>query len=118
MNDTQLAQHGELHVPVSQGAIGQIGPIAGIVTHQIGSGDNAQNAIIYRTIMWCFITGGALSAAFAHFLLKESTSHMSEVKDLWSIFVPLITLALGYIFGKWISNLLFRGPPVSAVEIQ
>lgn len=96
-----VAPPGELHAPVSQSAGGHIGPIAGTIAHQIGSGDNAQNAIVYRTILWCFAVGGLLSAAvLIHAFLRESASPMSPVKDVWSIFAPIVTLALGYLFGK------------------
>ena len=102
MNEPQVAtQQGELHVPVSQGPGGHLGPLAGIVAQQIGSGDNAQNAIVYRTILWCFVAGGALSlAVFVYAFVKEPATPLSGVKDVWSIFAPIITLALGYLFGK------------------
>lgn len=75
--------------------------IPGIVTKQIGSGEHAQNSIVYKTIAWSFIGGGLLSAASVVWAFCQ---HMpisySEIKDVWSIFAPLITLALGYLFGK------------------
>jgi hypothetical protein len=86
-------------VPDTAGAITV--PIPGTVTQQIGSGEHAQNSIVYRTILWSFIGGGLLSgASVAIALVKGSSSVLSEVKDVWSIFAPLITLALGYLFGK------------------
>jgi hypothetical protein len=95
-------QQGELHTPsLAQPSGAQLTPIAGTVTHQIGTGDNAQNAIVYRTILWSFVAGGIFSlAAFGHAVLKSSPSPLSEIKDVWAIFAPLITLALGYLFGK------------------
>lgn len=102
MNEQQVAMpQGELRAPDVPAPAGHIGPIAGTVTQQIGSGDNAQNAIVYRTIFWCFVAGGVLSlAAFGHALFKDSTTPLAGVKDVWSIFAPIITLALGYLFGK------------------
>ena len=92
---------GVLQAPTINPPPGQLAPIPGVVTQQIGSGDHAQNAIVYRTILWSFSAGGLLSAAaFAHALLKGTASPLGEVKDVWSIFAPLITLALGYLFGK------------------
>ena len=92
---------GVLQVPFINPPPGSIAPIPGLVTQQIGSGDHAQNAIVYRTILWSFAAGGLLSlAAYAHALLKGTASPLGEVKDIWSIFAPLITLALGYLFGK------------------
>lgn len=86
-------------VPDTTGAITV--PIPGSVTQQIGSGEHAQNSIVYRTILWSFIGGGSLSVASVVLAFaKGSPSALSDVKDVWSIFAPLITLALGYLFGK------------------
>jgi hypothetical protein len=93
---------GELHAPSTPSAEGSIAvPIPGAVTQQIGSGEHAQNSIVYRTILWSFIGGGLLSAASVVIALhRGSPSVLDEVKDIWAIFAPLITLALGYLFGK------------------
>lgn len=93
---------GEVVAPTAPTAAGTIAvPIPGVVTQQIGSGEHAQNSIVYRTILWSFIGGGALSTATVVIALaKGSASVFAEVKDIWSIFAPLITLALGYLFGK------------------
>jgi len=83
--------------------LGQVSAVSftGAVAQQIGSGENAHNAIVYKTILWCFIAGGALSAAaFAHAWYKDSATPMNGVKDVWAIFAPMVTLALGYMFGK------------------
>ena len=103
MNDqTQMPEaQGELHTPALQPPQGSLLPIVGAVTQQIGSGEHAQNSIVYRTILWSFIGGGLLSAASISIsLYAGKPSPMGEIKELWSIFVPLITLALGYLFGK------------------
>ena len=93
---------GEVRVPnlnATQGSIST--PIPGAVTQQIGSGEHALNSIVYRTILWSFIGGGLLSTAIvAIALTRGSTSPFTDVKEVWSIFAPLITLALGYLFGK------------------
>jgi hypothetical protein len=100
-----LEQHeakGEIRVPSLNSTEGSIStPIPGAVTKQIGSGEHALNSIVYRTILWSFIGGGLLSAAMVAIgLVRGSTSTFPEVKEVWSIFAPLITLALGYLFGK------------------
>lgn len=96
------ASSGEVRAPslgATQGSIST--PIPGAVTQQIGSGEHAQNSIVYRTILWSFVGGGLLSAAsVAIALTRGSTAPFAEIKDVWSIFAPLITLALGYLFGK------------------
>jgi hypothetical protein len=96
------AIEGELYAPAAPAAAGAITvPIPGAVTQQIGSGEHAQNSIVYRTILWSFIGGGVLSAASIVIALnKGSATALGEIKDIWSIFAPLITLALGYLFGK------------------
>jgi hypothetical protein len=104
MNDRveSSAVEGELLAPSAPAAAGAIAvPIPGAVTQQIGSGEHAQNSIVYRTILWSFLGGGILSAASVVIaLVKGNASALSEIKDIWSIFAPLITLALGYLFGK------------------
>ena len=93
---------GEVRVPSLNATQGSIStPIPGAVTQQIGSGEHALNSIVYQTILWSFIGGGLLSAAVvAVALTRASTTPFADVKDIWSIFAPLITLALGYLFGK------------------
>lgn len=99
--DTQTVE-GEVHAPSVPSTSGSIAvPIPGAVTQQIGSGEHAQNSIVYRTILWSFVGGGLLSlASIVIALCKGSPSALTELKDIWSIFAPLITLALGYLFGK------------------
>ena len=76
-------------------------PIPGVVTQMIGSGEHAQNSIVYRTILWSFIGGGLLSGASVVIALtRGSATPFGDVKDVWAIFAPLITLSLGYLFGK------------------
>jgi ABC-type iron transport system FetAB permease component len=92
---------GAVHVPVNTAPSGHITPIPGVVTKLIGSGDHAQNAIVYRTILWSFLLGGIFSAAsFLYAAYRGAPSPLSELKEVWSIFGPFITLALGYVFGK------------------
>ena len=75
--------------------------LPGVITKQIGSGDHAQNSIVYRTIVWSFVAGASLSVAcFAYAAWKGAEDPMKPVKDVWAIFGPIITLALGYVFGK------------------
>lgn len=104
MNDAveKFGPKGEVRVPSFNSTERSIStPIPGAVTQQIGSGEHAQNSIVYRTILWSFTGGGLLSAAaVAIALTNGSTTPFAEIKDVWSIFAPLITLALGYVFGK------------------
>lgn len=92
---------GEVVMPPLPQPQATIAPIPGALAQHIGSGEHAQNSIVYRTILWSFIGGGALSAAsIVIACVGGKPSPLAEVKEVWSIFAPLITLALGYIFGK------------------
>ncbi|MCL6305595.1 hypothetical protein QQL38_14310 [Pseudomonas syringae] len=79
-------------------------PVDGHYTKQIGSGENARNSFIYITIRWSFITAAVTSTAvyIKCFAVPEVgvPELIDSVKGVWSIFIPIITLALGYSFGK------------------
>jgi len=75
--------------------------MTGKITHNIGTGENAKNSIVWMTITWSF----GIAAVLSIFLLILGAWHnefkfIDEIKSVWSIFAPLITLALGYAFGK------------------
>jgi len=75
--------------------------IAGKITENIGSGENAKNSIVWMTITWSFFTAGIISLLlFSLVVADKDFKYIDEIKSVWSIFVPLITLALGYAFGK------------------
>ncbi|MCK9431425.1 MAG: hypothetical protein PHV17_06505 [Candidatus Omnitrophica bacterium] len=76
--------------------------IVGKISERIGTGAHAQTAIVWETIIvsfvvGCFLTLAVLIAAW----LKIITVSMEDIKILWStVFVPIITVSLGYIFGR------------------
>lgn len=79
--------------------------IPGKITETIGSGENAKDTFIYLTLKWSFYTGVILTAfvvANNWFFVenKKVPNIMDDLKGCWGIVVPLITLALGYAFGK------------------
>ncbi|MEA3233205.1 hypothetical protein OP492_00865 [Pseudomonas mosselii] len=75
--------------------------MAGKITHNIGTGENAKNSIVWMTITWSFGIAGLLSLLlFVVAAICGDLKFIDEVKTVWSIFAPLITLALGYAFGK------------------
>lgn len=76
--------------------------IPGKITETIGSGKHAQAAIEWQTIKWSFIAGSAFSGAFFLFawLVGKKEAPIDGIKMIWSVFIPIITLALGYMFGK------------------
>jgi hypothetical protein len=98
----QIPPTGELRAPPSTvGPQGHFAPVIGTVAHVIGTGEHAQTAIVYTVVKWCFALGAVLSVIFVAVpLLRGHAVAVADVKDVWSIFGPLITLALGYLFGK------------------
>ena len=79
--------------------------LAGKVTNTLGSGDNAKNSIIYLTIKYAFITGSIISTLvvinYWFFRQNEKVPDFTgDIKIIWEIIIPIITLALGYAFGK------------------
>lgn len=82
--------------------------IVGKITEQIGTGDNAKNSIIWITIRWSFTIALGITILLLIFLgfayYNENNSEISELKkfilSIWAIFTPIITLSLGYAFGR------------------
>ena len=70
----------------------------------IGTGTNAINAIVWIIIRWVLIIGGLVTLALFLRPIYCSSDYpgslVEDVKATWSIFLPIVTLALGYIFGK------------------
>ncbi|WP_410952337.1 hypothetical protein [Pseudomonas sp. S1(2024)] len=76
----------------------------GVYTKIIGSGENAKDTFVYIVIVWSFIVGSVISSAIyvkSYFAPMDSGGDLVALfKDVWGIFFPIITLALGYSFGK------------------
>jgi tellurite resistance protein TehA-like permease len=74
---------------------------SGRIAETIGTGDNAKNSIVWMTITWSFCIASMLSLLFfALVVCYKDFNYIDNIKSVWSIFVPIITLALGYAFGK------------------
>lgn len=77
----------------------------GKITGTIGTGDNAKNSIVYLTIKWAFIAATIISGfvVLNNWFFRENEKvpdFMSDLETVWKIVIPIITLALGYAFGK------------------
>lgn len=80
----------------------------GVINAQIGTGDNAKDSFVWMTLIACFWIAGIMSFfvflfyanAFSRKEITEINAITGAMKDVWSIFTPIITLALGYAFGK------------------
>lgn len=83
------------------GASGGFTEMPGTLTGKMGTGDNAKNSIVWMVITWSFSIASALSLLFFSLVVcYKDFDYMENIKSVWSIFVPLITLALGYAFGR------------------
>lgn len=84
------------------------GFLPGTIAQQIGTGEHARDSFIWMTLKYCFYLGAIFSIcimlAYFHFVFDKSEPDkidiVSALKDVWSIFTPILTLALGYAFGK------------------
>lgn len=79
-------------------------PSEGKIAQTIGGGDNAKNSFIWVTIRWSFLIGAITSLAiYFRPVYCQADLHenlLADIKAVWAIFMPIITLALGYSFGK------------------
>ena len=79
--------------------------LPGKITDIVGSGDNARNTFVYLTLKWSFIAGLIITGLVVlnHWCFRlndKIPDFMGDIKITWGIVVPIITLALGYAFGK------------------
>jgi hypothetical protein len=79
-------------------------PKEGKFAETIGTGENARNSFIWVTIRWSFLIGAITSLAIylrpVYCQLELQGNLLDDIKSAWGIFMPVITLALGYTFGK------------------
>jgi hypothetical protein len=75
--------------------------IVGKIGSHIGTGKNAKDSFIWMTITWSFTIASGLSLLFfIRSFFTETSGLIDSIKDVWTVFIPVITLALGYAFGK------------------
>lgn len=86
----------------------------GQITEILGQGDDAKNSIVYLTLERCFVVGGLITLGLFCYhkcwsfpfiegricAVDEKSELVKDVISIWEIFIPVITLALGYVFGK------------------
>lgn len=75
------------------------------ITETIGRGEDARNSFVYITIKWAFIAGCIITGLIVinHWCFRKEEMIPNITRDIqiiWDIVVPIITLALGYAFGK------------------
>ena len=68
----------------------------------IGKGDQAKDSVVWylitRLVRMSFAVIAVLFAVDIYY--NKGVNCMSVLKDTWSVFAPIITLAMGYLFGK------------------
>lgn len=77
--------------------------VAGKIANHIGTGRNAKDSFIWMTITWSFFIASGISGLLffrSFFIVSADESLLDSIVQIWSVFVPIITLALGYAFGK------------------
>ena len=79
--------------------------LPGRITKTIGRGEDARNSFVYLTLRWAFWIGIVLTTLVVinnwFFDVDYKVPDiMTDISTTWEIVVPLITLALGYAFGK------------------
>lgn len=80
------------------------------ISDHIGKGEEAKNSIVWIIIRWSLIIPSGITALYfitmwiIYALYANPEVQVSQVREnilkIWAIFSPLITLALGYIYGK------------------
>lgn len=96
-------QSGSITGPKKKGSWkSSMGKIAGF----LGTGENAKHAIVYLVIKYAFISGVVASIIVCanNWFFRDSDNQVpnitSDIRIVWEILTPIITLALGYLFGK------------------
>ena len=77
--------------------------LAGKITGHIGTGKNAKDSFIWMTITWSFYIAAGMSVLIyirSFYPVADGENLLDSIINIWSVFVPIITLALGYAFGK------------------
>ena len=80
-------------------------PVLSSITSIIGRGEDAKNSFVYLTIKWAFIAGCLVTilVVINSWIFRENEKVPDfghDIELVWDIVVPIITLALGYAFGK------------------
>lgn len=80
-------------------------PDIGKIPQTIGRGEDAKNSFIYLTLKWSFISGCIITILVVanNWLFRQNEKvpdFVNDIELIWNIIVPVVTLALGYAFGK------------------
>lgn len=68
----------------------------------VGTGRHAQTNIIWYIVSATFVVFSCICSALVVMSIYgyEIKTLLDSIKDIWGVFTPILTLALGYLFGK------------------
>lgn len=78
----------------------------GTISQYLGTGENAKNSIIYLVLKYSFVSAVIITVIIIanYWLFRDHNNKVPDIvgdlKIIWEIVTPIITLALGYAFGK------------------
>ncbi|KWV98921.1 hypothetical protein [Escherichia fergusonii] len=75
---------------------------SGEIAKTIGEGENAKNSIVWKIITYTLYMYSAIIFILCVYDLWNNNGQgcVDIIKETWSTFSPLLTLSLGYMFGK------------------
>lgn len=81
-----------------------------LITARIGKGEDAKNSIIWTIVTWCLAIPACITFLYfvtmwyVLYLFPNPDVHVGAIREhiskIWGVFIPIITLALGYLYGK------------------
>lgn len=80
--------------------------VIGEITNIIGEGDNAKHSIVYLVLKWAFISATIITVLVVinYWFFRDCENKVPAITDdlkiVWEVVIPIITLTLGYEFGK------------------
>lgn len=74
----------------------------GLMSNNVGTGKYAKTNIIWYIVSATFVVFSCICISFIILLVYgyEITGLTQSIKDVWGVFTPILTLSLGYLFGK------------------
>ena len=99
--DGSLIQSGIKDVNQTTGKNEILTDVVGSISKAIGTGKHAQVAVSFKVIQYCFLCSSVVSLyLLINFSFKGDPQILDSIKTVWGIFMPVVTLAMGYLFGK------------------
>lgn len=74
----------------------------GNLSNNVGVGKHAKTNIIWYIVSATFVIFSCIAASLVILIIYgyQITDITQSIKDVWGIFTPILTLALGYLFGE------------------